>query len=339
MPEIVDLLAYTAQVRPPSLEELHRVSVRRRRRAAAVTSAVAATGLAIVLAIDPLSTRDAAPAPVAPNPTPNSRTAPTLAPGMVDPARFPPLTPEQIHGHPGAVFEPAGGPPQAAPGGGARRWTACRVACTPETPNRSDEIQSALEVTRDDFRTGSLYPLETFTQVSHVENDWYLLSSLGAAVMVNSRKQTRVLTTGSPVTMTEIAGPLAYAGGLVYVDVKGRELHHVEAANGSTWDWYGSGNSWYWGIVSLTDDGRPTSQGIVWRNQDGTYEVAEMPIVFPPVMLRSGIMGTVAVADPEGPPLVLVSTDYGATWQRRLVPDGVATGETLPANWATWPPA
>jgi hypothetical protein len=78
-----------------------------------------------------------------------------------------------------------------------------------------------------------------------------------------------------------------------------------------------------------------------WRRPDGTFGAALLPIgpsEGGPGMLRAGVPGTMAVVEHFSQPRVAhISTDYGATWQTRLVPDDVDSGGTLPADWSTWP--
>jgi hypothetical protein len=213
--------------------------------------------------------------------------------------------------------------------------------CTRATPYDANETQMALEVTRDDFRTGSLYPVKNFMGVSHAEDDWFVIHDLGDAVMVNSRGDTRVLTRGRSVDVTEIAGPLVHAGSMAFVDMEARRLHPLEGDG--HWDWWGSGDSWFWGSVSLSDEsGRVTRQGLSWRNPDGSFDVRMLPVGASRTgfqMPRTGVPGTMAAIDFGWPRLMHVSTDYGATWEVLETPLDGLSGDRLPPDWRTWPRA
>jgi hypothetical protein len=340
-----ELLEYAPLVTPPSLDELRRVAVRRRRRAAtALTSTVVAAGLALVLAIDPVGLRGAAPAPVAPEPSRTPSAPSDTSRVTPSPEGFPSLSPEQIRRHPDAASESIGGLSQAAGRGvGARLWTVCLDECTLETPDRAGELQRALEVTRDGFRSAALYPAgPPDPNISHAIEDWYLIDTFDRSVLVNSQGEVQALTFGDPVEVTEIGGPLVYSmQGVAYVDLETRRLHRLEGDG--YWDWGRSSDSWFWGSVSMSDDsGRQVRQGVTWRNPDGTFGVRMLPFGGSRIgfqMLRSGVPGTMAALDFGWPRMMHVSTDYGATWDVLETPLDALSGSRLPAEWRTWPRA
>jgi hypothetical protein len=344
VPDVTELLEYAAAVRPPSLDELDRVAVRRRRRATAVVaSAAVAAVLAVVLAVDPTGNRGASPDPVAPSPTPTSDRAPDPTPVVPSREGFPLLTPEQVREHPDAVAEPAGAPPQAAPGVGARLWTVCLDECTLATPEHAGELQRALEVTRDGFGSGALYPAgPPDPNISHVSDDWYLVDAFDQSVLVNSRGESRPMTRGNPVEVTEVSGPLVYSiKGLAYVNLGARRLHTL--VGDGHWDWWGASDSWFWGSVSLVDEsGLVTRQGLTWRGPDGSFGVRMLPVGASRSgfqMPRTGVPGTMAAIDFGWPRIMHVSTDYGATWEVLETPLDSLSGDRLPPDWRTWPRA
>ena len=64
-------------------------------------------------------------------------------------------------------------------------------------------------------------------------------------------------------------------------------------------------------------------QGLTWRNDDGSYGVRMLPVGvtdWSTQMLRSGVPGTMGAIDPGPVRLLHVSTDYGATWEVRVLP-------------------
>ncbi|WP_107771637.1 hypothetical protein [Nocardioides sediminis] len=351
MPDVTELLDYTAQVRRPSLDELERVAVRRRRRVAtAATSAVVAAGLAIVLATAPLGTRGASPAPVAPEPSltrslPPDPRIPTPPPPDRTTGPFPTLTPEEIRSHPDAEAPRNSIPVTAAPGVAARVWSVCLADCSRDTLHQEGELQEALEVSSDNFRTGALHPIgATGANISHVIGDWFVTDGFAGATLVGSGGESRTLERGEPVVVTEIAGPLVYGvQGVAYVDLEARVLHPIESPDGSLWDWWGASDSWFWGSVSLADEtGRWTRHGLTWRNPDGSFGVRMLPIGggrsgFQ--MPRTGVPGTMAAIDFGWPRMMHISTDYGATWEVRETPLDTLSGSRLPPDWRSWPRA
>jgi hypothetical protein len=352
MPDLTLLQELIPLVRPHDLDDLRDVVRRRRRTAGLVSAATAGTVLAVVVAGASLGPRTATPAPVAPEPTvstptsstPTATSEPTRSMPTPDSARgpFPALTPESIRSHPDATVEEDDYAVTAAPGVAARLWTVCLADCSRATTYQVREMQRALEVTSDRRGTSALYPYTPpEPNVSHVVDDWFALSSSdGVAVLVNSRGERRPLTLGSRAPVGDISGPLVLASeGLAYVDLEARRLHPLEGPG--YWDWWGSGDTWFWGNVYVTDDeGDVRSQGLTWRDPDGTFGVRMLPIDFEEhstQMLRSGRAGTMGAIDPSGPRRLLhVSTDYGDTWDVRVMPESWGTGTSLPAEWRTW---
>ena len=331
MPELRELHELTSQVRTPDLDRLAALADRRRRRTVAGVAAGVATSLTLiaVIAAGVLPERDSTSEPVAPGPHPS----PT--------ATFPALSAEQIARHPDATVSSDADFPSTASAVAARIWSVCLDDCTRATEHLPGEQQTALEVSRDNFSTGALYALDGSENISHAVDDWYLVDAIDGPALVDSRGRRRLLQSGASVPVTDIAGPLVYSRqGLAYVDMAAKKLHPIE---GGYWDWGGAADTWFWGTVMLVeDDGTVTSQAAVWRRPDGTFTAKVLPIGDSsggPGMLHAGTPGTMAVVEHFAPPrLAHISTDYGATWQIREVPDEVDSGGSLPADWRSWPP-
>ncbi len=346
MPDLDSLHELTVRVRPRDLDELRTVVRRRRRTTALLSVATAGTALAVVVAGATLGPR-ATPAPVAPEPTRTS--TPSRVPESTrtppeDTVRgpFPTLTPQEVRSHPDAVMERSNDiPVTAAPGVAARLWTVCLADCSRDTTYQEGEMQRALEVTSDDFETSALFPyVPPEPNISHAVDDWFALSSVEEATLVNAAGEARPLTDGASVPVSEVAGPLVYAAtGLAYVDLEAAELHPLQG--GGYWDWWGAGDTWFWGAVYLTDEqGDVREQGVTWRNADGSFGVRMLPIEFEEYstqVLRSRTPGTMSAIDPSGQRRLLhVSTDYGETWDVRVMPESWGTGTSLPDDWRTW---
>src|SRR4051794_30467776 len=69
---------------------------------------------------------------------------------------FPALTAEQIRHHPDATSSSGDDFPATASGVAVRIWSVCLDDCTRATERVPGELQTALEVSRDDFATGAL---------------------------------------------------------------------------------------------------------------------------------------------------------------------------------------
>jgi hypothetical protein len=340
--DISDLLDHAAAVRPPGLERLEAVATRRRRRATlAVAGGVAAAVVATLLALQPLAPRDAAPAPIAPSPTPSEprRPDPTTSTPPPDSIQgpFPALTPAEVRNHPDAVAERQDDiPVTAAPGVAARLWTVCLADCSRATTHQVGEMQRALEVTRDDYRSSALYPYAPpEPNVSHVVDDTFLVGDQ----LVDGGGERRSVATGEPLPVTEIDGPLVYASsGVAWLDLDALRLHAI--AGGGYWDWGGAGDTWHWGNVYVTDEaGDVVRQGLTWRNDDGSYGVRMLPVGvtdWSTQMLRSGVPGTMGAIEPGPVRLLHVSTDYGATWEVRVLPERWGTDTYVPDDWRSW---
>ena len=121
--------------------------------------------------------------------------------------------------------------------------------------------------------------------------------------------------------------------------MQAKTLHAIEGVG--NWDWQGAADSWFWGTAWLVKGTTVTRQAALWRRRDGTFAVKVLPIGDSrgsSGMLRAGKSGTMAVVEHFAEPRQAhISTDYGATWQIRTVPVGVASGGSLPADWPTWP--
>ena len=349
MPDLTPLRDLTPLVRPRDLDDLRTVLRRRRRTTALAAVATVGTALALVVAGASLAPRTASPNPVAPEPSPTTTTPfrnpePTQTMPAEDTVRgpFPTLTPEEVRSHPDAVIERSNDiPVTAAPGVAARMWTVCLADCSRNTTYQEGEVQRALEVTSDDFRTSVLYPYAPpDPNISHVVDDWFALSSIKEAVLVNAQGEERSLTDGASVPVSDIAGPLVYSiTGVAYVDLDAFELHPLQGRG--YWDWWGAGDTWFWGNVYLTDEqGNVRQQGLTWRNPDGSFGVRMLPIDFERYstqMLQSRTPGTMGAIDPSGPRRLLhVSTDFGETWDVRVMPESWGTGTSLPDDWRTW---
>lgn len=325
MPDLTQLHELTGQVRPPDLQQLSDVAARRRRRsAAALASGVtAATAVVVALAVGVTGQSSTETTPVTPpEPSPTST--------------FAPLTAEQIRNHPTAQAQGGGDFPATASTTRVRVWTACLGDCSRDTEWLPGEQQQAVEVTRDDFDHSALYALGG-ESISHAVGDWYLIDARGGPTLVNSRGDTRPVRNGAAVAVTEIAGPPVYANGLGYLDVRTATLHDLEPPG---WDWQGAGDSWYWGSMGLVPNSTVRQQAVVWQNPDGSFEAQVLPIGpsdGSSGMLRAGTPGTMAVVEHFAQPrLAHISTDYGETWQVRVVPDDVDSGGELPADWTSW---
>jgi hypothetical protein len=215
----------------------------------------------------------------------------------------------------------------------------CLDDCTRAAEHVRGELQTALEVSHDDFATGALYPLDGSENISHAVDDAYLVDGLDGPTLIDSRGHRRPLQPGASVPITEVAGPLVYSrSGLAYIDMNARQLHVIE---GRYWDWQGAADTWFWGTAWLVPNTTVTRQAAVWRRPDGTFAVKVLPIGDSECssgMLAAGTPGTLAVVEHcASPRLAHISTDYGATWQIREVPSAVDSGGSLPADWATWP--
>jgi hypothetical protein len=329
MPELTQLHELTGQVRPPELDLLADLAERRRRRgrAGVLTGLVASTALATVIVVG-LDDDRAATDPAAPPPSPS----PT--------ATFPVLSAEQIRQHPDADSSGDGDFPATASNARARVWSVCLDDCSRETEWLPDEMQTALEVSTDDFATGSVYALDGSGYVSHVMEDWYYVQTRQGPALVNARGQRRLLRFGASVPIADVAGPLAYSPrGLAYVDLRAGTLHGIEGGDG--WDWQAADDTWLWGTAARTPNATVRRVAATWRRPDGTFGATVLPIgpsQGGPGMLRAGVPGTMAVVEHFTQPRVAhISTDYGATWQVRLVPDDVDSGGRLPVDWSTWP--
>lgn len=126
---------------------------------------------------------------------------------------------------------------------------------------------------------------------------------------------------------------------MAYVDLESFELHALLGTG--YWDWWGAGDTWFWGSVTQTDeDGSVLRHALTWRNADGSFGSRLLPVDFAThglQLLRSRTPGTMGAIDPGGPRRLLhVSTDHGETWDVRVVPASWGTGTALPDDWRTW---
>jgi hypothetical protein len=348
MPDLSQLHELAGQVRTPDLGDLARLADGRRRRATAVLGgAVAATLVVVAVVTASVSgQRGAAPLPVGPGPKSSSTPTSTITTPLPDPsASYPVLSAQAIRRHPTAKLDADSLIATTAGGAGvaARVWTACMSDCSRATEYVPGEVQKALEVTHDNFATSSLYVLEGAGDASHVVDDWFFTEDFHGPELVSSRGQRRPLEYGAPVAVTEVSGPPVHAPqGLAYVDLDARTVHQVQReGQDQTWEWGGAGDTWFWGTVVLVDNGPVATTAALWRQPDGTLGVKVLPIPESeggPGMLVTRRPGTMAVVEHfASPRLAHISTDYGATWEVRRVPDGVESGGNLPADWATWP--
>lgn len=332
MPELRQLHDLTTQVRTPELARLADLAGRRRRRAVAglATGVAVSVIIAAAIAAGVVPERDTTSDPVVPGPHPSLT------------ATFPALSAEQIRRHRDATVSSDADFPATASAVAARIWSVCLGDCTRATEHLPGEQQTALEVSRDNFATGALYVLDMSENISHAVDDWYLVDAREGPTLVDSRGHRRPLQVGVSVPITDIAGPLVYSRqGLAYLDTAAKELHAIE---GKDWDWGGAADTWYWGTAVLAEeDGTVIRQAAVWRRPDGRFTARVLPIGDSsggPGMLRAGTPGTMAVVEHFAyPRLAHISTDYGATWQIREVPDGVDSGGSLPDDWPSWPPS
>lgn len=332
MPELRQLHGLTSQVRTPELNRLADLADRRRRRAAAgvATGVAASVILAAVIAAGVVRERDTASDPVGPGPDPS----PTVT--------FRALSAEQIRQHPDATVSSDDDFPATASAVTARIWSVCLDDCTRATEWIPGELQTALEVSHDDFATGALYALDRTDWISHAVDDWYLIEPFDGPMLVDSRGHRHRLQFGASVPITDIAGPLVYSRqGLAYLDMQDKMLHPIEREGEGYWDWGGAADTWFWGTASLVEDTTVTRQAAVWRRPDGTFAAKVLPIGDSrggSGMLRAGTPGTMAVVEHfTYPRRAHISTDYGATWQIREVPAEVDSGGSFPADWRTWP--
>jgi hypothetical protein len=214
-------------------------------------------------------------------------------------------------------------------------WQVCLADCSRETQYQRGELQQALEVTADDFATSALHAVDSGGDISHAVDDRFVVGGM----LVDARGTERRLTVGDSRPVEEIAGPLVYASGLAWIDLDAWELHPI--LGGGYWDWWGAGDTWFWGNVYDTDEqGDVIHHGLTWRNPDGSFGVRMLPIEhrgYSTQMLRSGDPGTMGAIEPSGPRRLLhVSTDYGRTWEVRVMPQRWGTGTALPEDWRTW---
>jgi hypothetical protein len=221
----------------------------------------------------------------------------------------------------------------AAPGVDARRWGVCLADCSRDTQHQLGEFQEAIEVTADDFRTSALYAPVGDESASHVIGDWFLYDT----ELVDGHGRSRDIGIGAPGPVTELGGPLVHArGGVAWLDLDTMELHSID---GTYWDWWGASDTWYWGNVYRVPDTEVLEQGVVWQNPDGSFGVHMLPFDvtdWSTQMLTSRTPGTMGVIEPGPPHSLCVSTDYGATWDVRVLPDRWGTGTFVPADWRSW---
>lgn len=345
MPDLNPLHELAGQVRPPDLAELAAVAEGRRRRALAALTGAAAAGLVLValVAAGVSGQRGAAPLPVGPGPQ-GSSTSTNRTPRPDPSPSYPALSAEAIRRHPSASLDVDSMVATTATRDGvaARVWTACLSDCSRDTEFVPGEVQQVLEVTHDDFVTSSLYVLGG-GGASHVVDDWFFMEDFHGPEAVNSRGQRRALTYGAPVPVTDVRGPLVLGQeGAAFVDLAARTVYQLEREGpDATWEWGGAGDSWFWGTVVLSDNGPITRHAALWQRPDGTFGVKVLPIPKSeggPGMMATNRRGTMAVVEHFAQPrLVHISTDYGATWQVRRVPNGVESGGSLPDDWRTWP--
>ncbi len=330
MPELRQLHELTGQVRAPSLSSLTAVTERRSRRAAAglATGVAASVVLAATVGAAVMGERDSTSGPVGPGPSPA--------------VTFPVLSPQQIRDHPDAKSSGEGDFRATASGATARIWSVCLDECTRASAHLPGELQTVLEVSSDDFATGSLYALDQSENISHAVDDWYLLDASDGPTLVDTQGRRRVLRYGAAVSIAEVAGPLVYSRqGLASLDRRAGVLHSLERRSGD-WDWQGASDTWFWGTAWLVEDTTVTRQAALWQESDGTFAVKVLPIGDSDGssgMLRARTPGTIAVVEHfASPRLAHISTDYGVTWQVRQVPADVESGGNLPEDWSTWPP-
>lgn len=328
MPDLTALHELAEQVRPPEPERLVALGERRRRRTAVgVASGVAASlTLALVVSAHTERLRDSSPDPIdSPSPTPA--------------ASFPWLGAPAIRQHPDAEASGTGDYPSTASEAVARVWTVCLGECSRESERVRGERQSALEVSSDTSETGALYLLDMSESISHAVDDWYLVHGKGGGpALVDSSGQRRPLEVGRLTTVEEIAGPPVHTRwGLGYVDLQWGTLHIIRERG---WDWQGADDTWFWGTLWRAPETTVQRHAVVWRNPDGSFGSKVLPIgpgSGSTGMLGAGSPGTMAVVEHFAQPRVAhISTDFGATWQVRILPDDVASYGDLPSDWTSW---
>jgi hypothetical protein len=88
------------------------------------------------------------------------------------------------------------------------------------------------------------------------------------------------------------------------------------------------------------EDGSVLRHAITWRNADGSFGARVLPVDFAThglQVLQSRTPGTMGAIDPGGDRRLLhVSTDYGETWDVRVVPASWGTRTSLPDDWRSW---
>jgi hypothetical protein len=338
MPDLTPLRELAPQVPPPDLGDLARVARRRRRAAVGAASALVVAVVAVAAVGTALGRPDAADAPVAPAPTVTSPGEPPEPRSSTPPpdrtqGPFPTLSPEEIRHHPDAVRVRNTFPVTAAPGVAVRQWGVCLADCSRATQHQLGEYQEAFEVTDDDFASSTLYPSTGGESVSHVLDGWFL----HRGELVDGRGRSRHVSSGPSTPVEQVAGPLTYAsGGVAWLDLRTMQLHELE---GDYWDWGGASDTWYWGSVYRVPDTKVLEQGVAWQNPDGSYGVRMLPFDetdWSTQTLRSGIPGTMGAIEPGSTRLLHVSTDFGETWDVRVLPDRWGTGTSVPDDWRTW---
>lgn len=362
MSDLDELRELISRIQPPAYDDLVAVARTRRRRSAvaAATAATAAVVIVTALATQVGEPRGAPVDPIVPDPSVSASSSPTAppsaplpsgGPGRVTP-RFAALTPEQIKAHPDAevLKDPDNDVTVVgAPGVAARIWSVCLDVCRPGDDSTwvDGTLQMALEVTGDDYQTSAMYEYSRFANVSHAAGDRFVVTGAGT-VLVDSSGRRDVLTQGETLPVTAIAGPLVFTGQpYAWLDFETLQLHGIEGSGG-TWETEKAPDVWTWGnIYFVSDAGRITRQGLTWHNPDDSFGVRMLPIEFDGYstqMLRAGTPGTMAAVDPTPPGLVHVSTDYGATWQVRVIPasvrrnsGGAIAESVLPDDWESWP--
>jgi len=351
MRDLTPLRDLTSQVLPPPLEDLDRVATQRqRRRTGALAFAAAVVVVVVSVAGAALGSREAAPLPVVPPPTsvslsPTETTAPAEDP--FEGADVGQLSPDEIRNHPDAKRSPAQeGGSQPPKGIAARIWSVCLIErCDPaQVENTTSQLVRALEMTGDGYLTSSLFPLPRGASVQYVIDDQFLVEFYGGdasgRVLLDASGAARSLSIGAATPVTAISGPPTWTGtgaGVNWIDLASSTLHPVEG-NGR-WEIEPAQEDWYWGVIYFAghDELTLSKQGVIWRNADGTFGVRLFDMVFgghSTQMLRAGNPGTMAVVD-QGPPRLLhISTDYGVTWETRVLPRDLRGGDgRLPTDW------
>ena len=347
MPDLASLHELTPRVRPRDLDELRAVVRRRRRTTALVSVATAGTALAVVVAG---AIARAARRARRPSPPTDATSTPSRAPESTrtppeDTVRgpFPTLTPQEVRSHPDAVMERSNDiPVTAAPGVAARMWTVCLADCSRDTTYQVGEMQRALEVTSDDFETSALFPYAP-ARAQHQPRGRRLVRPVLRRGGHPRQRSGRGTAADGRGQRARLRGRRSSGLRLLRPGVRRpRGGRAAPAAGRRLLGLVGSGRHLVLGqrLPDRRAGRRPRAgshlaqPGRVLRGAGCSRSSSRST---PPRCSGRGRPARWRAIDPSGQRRLLhVSTDYGETWDVRVMPESWGTGTSLPDDWRTW---